>query len=118
MIPITLNLKNFMSYRELQLDFSEIHVACLSGENGSGKSSILDAITWCLWEEARSSSNEDLIRLGESDMSAELIFKIEDQLYRIMRSTRKKGKKKSESSLEFQVLSENGYKSITGKTIK
>ncbi|MBC7473103.1 MAG: hypothetical protein H7263_02335, partial [Candidatus Sericytochromatia bacterium] len=46
------------------------------------------------------------------------IFKIEDQLYRIMRSTRKKGKKKSESSLEFQVLSENGYKSITGKTIK
>lgn len=118
MIPVTLNLKNFMSYRNLELDFSEIHIACLSGENGAGKSSILDAITWCLWEQARASSNEDLIRLGESDMSAELIFRLEDKVYRIMRSSRKKTKTKTESSLEFQVLSDKGYKSLTGKSIK
>jgi exonuclease SbcC len=119
LIPITLTLKNFMSYKNLELDFSEIHVACLSGENGAGKSSILDAITWCLWDKARAPHNEDLIRLGEAEMSAELVFRLEERVYRILRSTKKmRGKRTSQSNLEFQVLSENGYKALTGKTIK
>jgi exonuclease SbcC len=119
LIPITLNLKNFMSYKNLELDFSDIHVACLSGENGAGKSSILDAMTWSLWDRARAPHNEDLIRLGESEMSAELVFKLEERVYRILRTTKKlRGKRTSQSNLEFQVLSENGYKALTGKTIK
>lgn len=119
MIPITLNLKNFMSYKSLELDFSELHVACLSGENGAGKSSILDAMTWCLWDKARAPYNEDLIRLGESEMSAELVFRLEERVYRILRSTKKlRGKRTSQSNLELQVLSENGYKALTGKTIR
>lgn len=117
MIPIKLSLKNFMSYKELEFDFSEIHVACLSGDNGAGKSTILDAITWCLWDNARSSNKEDLIRLGESEMNAEFIFSVNDAEYRVLRGT-KKTKKLAQSTLEFQVLAENGYRSITGKSVR
>ena len=54
MIPLKLRLSNFMCYREEQtLDFSGIHLACLAGDNGHGKSALLDAITWALWGRAR-----------------------------------------------------------------
>ena len=47
MIPVRLELKNFMSYGEqvTPLDFHGMHIACLSGDNGNGKSALLDAIT-------------------------------------------------------------------------
>lgn len=119
MIPINLSLKNFMSYKSLDLDFSELHVACLSGENGAGKSSILDAMTWSIWEKTRASSNEELVRIGESEMSVELTFQLEDRIYKIIRSTSKaKSRKTSQSSLEFQVMSDKGFKALTGKTIR
>ena len=54
MVPIKLKLRNFMAYRETELDFRGIHLAVLTGENGAGKSSLLDAITWALWGKAPS----------------------------------------------------------------
>ena len=45
MIFKKLSLKNFMSYSNAEIDFSGIHVSCLIGANGAGKSSLLDAIT-------------------------------------------------------------------------
>jgi exonuclease SbcC len=118
LIPVSLNLHNFMSYKTLDIDFSEIHVACLSGENGAGKSTILDAITWCIWNESRASHSDDLIKLGESELSAELIFDIDLQRYKIIRSSKKIGKKKvsAQANVELQILAEKGYKSITGKS--
>ncbi len=39
MIPVRLQVRNFLSYRDNvpPLDFAGIHVACLSGANGHGK---------------------------------------------------------------------------------
>ena len=51
MIPSKLKLNNFMSYRGETdiLDFDDWSVACITGDNGNGKSAILEAITWvCL----------------------------------------------------------------------
>ncbi len=80
MIPVTLRLKNFMSYGEAApvLDFELFHVACLSGRNGQGKSALLDAMTWALWGEARKSSgghkpDDDLVRIGEREMQVEFV---------------------------------------------
>ena len=51
MIPLRLTLKNFMSYRDGSppVDVAPIHTACLSGDNGAGKSALLTAMTWALW---------------------------------------------------------------------
>ena len=70
MIPVKLSMRNFMCYGDQvsSLDFSGIHLACLAGDNGHGKSAIIDAITWALWGKARAPRDDQLIHLGARDM--------------------------------------------------
>ena len=57
-----------MCYREEQtLDFSGIHLACLTGDNGHGKSTLLDAMTWALWGKARARRDDDLPTLRAAE---------------------------------------------------
>ena len=88
MIPQSLTLTNFMSYREATLDFRGIHVACLAGPNGAGKSALLDAITWALWGRSRARRDDELVHHGEVEMAVELAFELGDQLYRVLRRRR------------------------------
>lgn len=103
----TLSLHNFMSYADASLDLSCVSVACLAGSNGAGKSALLDAITWALWERARSTSDE-LVRLGEKEMWIDMTFEYESRTYRVRRSRLKRasksGKSTSKGTLDFQVL--------------
>lgn len=87
MIPLTLRMKNFLSYRgETPIfDFTAIHIACLSGDNGAGKSSFLEAIHWAIWGEARLGERE-IITIGEQEMYVELTFMVNDIAYRVNRN--------------------------------
>lgn len=67
------------------VDFSGIHLACLTGENGQGKSALLDAMTYALWGKSRASSADDLITRGESDMEVQLEFELTGSRYRAVR---------------------------------
>lgn len=100
-VPIRLTLHNFLSYADAGLDFSPFDLAVLTGPNGVGKSSLLEAITWCVWEQARASSDE-LIRQGEQTMWVELIFEHEGAVYRVVRRRVRKARA-GETTLEFQV---------------
>lgn len=119
MIPEFLRLENFMTYTEAELDFKSFRIACLAGNNGAGKSTILDALTWALFDSSRASDSEDLIRIGTPETRVELRFQLEGQLYRIIRSRRRKGKGKAsgKAALEFQIESPEGYRSLSGKKI-
>jgi exonuclease SbcC len=126
MIPVKLALKNFLSYGEdvPPLDFTRFHIACLSGNNGQGKSALLDALTWAVWGEGRKSSQEkkadkSLLRIGQKDMQVEFIFDLEGDRYRIIRSF-SLVKKSSRSSLEFQVFNQkvSKYISLTCPSIR
>lgn len=76
MIPIRLELKNFMAYRDAPaLEFNGLHVVCLTGENGAGKSTLLDAITWVLWGQARAKRDDELISQTESEMRVGFTFR-------------------------------------------
>ena len=110
MIPRRLALRNFMCYRAdvPPLEFDGITIACLSGENGAGKSALLDALTWALWGEARLRSDDDLIALGEQEMMVDLTFNLDGQDYRVLRK-RNKGKR-GQSQLEFQVRGDETWK--------
>ncbi len=94
MIPVKLNLSNFTSYgaNPPELDFTSFKLAAISGQNGAGKSSLLDSITWCLWGTSRAGDSSDaLVRLGQTEMFVELSFELDDHLYTVKRRRSKKG---------------------------
>jgi len=126
LIPVKLALKNFLSYGEdvPPLDFTQFHIACLSGNNGQGKSALLDALTWAVWGEGRKASQEkkadsSLLRIGQKDMQVEFVFDLEGDRYRIIRNYSLTGKS-SRSGLEFQVFNQenNEYVSLTGSSLR
>lgn len=117
MIPVRLELKNFMSYglNVMPLDFTGIHLACLSGDNGNGKSALLDAMTWALWGEARASA-DDLIRLGADEMRVTFDFNLDGNIYRVIRG---RGKRNAANIWEIQLQDTDGsFKPITGQGIR
>jgi len=117
MIPIKLQVQNFMAYKAAEtLNFTDIHVACLSGENGAGKSSLLDAITWSLWGKARVSQNDSLIHLGEVDMEVEFSFALGEETYRILRrrTTTRRGK----TELHFHIADVGGWRTLTESSMR
>lgn len=85
MIPTRLQLRGFLSYREqVDLDLTGVDIACLAGDNGSGKSALLDAITWALWAKARA-NDRDILTLGEQEMEVTFCFLLNGREYRVMR---------------------------------
>jgi exonuclease SbcC len=118
MIPIKLELENFLCYRQpAPLDFDGLHVACLAGDNGAGKSSLLDAITWALWGRARARRDDELIHLGQDEMQVEFTFDLEGNRYRVLRQ--RKAGKRGRSVLELQVAGEDDvFRAISEPTIR
>ena len=119
MIPVKLTLRNFMPYREAELSFEGIHVACLCGDNGNGKSALLDALTWALWGKARAKNDDELIHLGTLEMRVEFEFSIGRQLYRVIRKRSKpKTNRPGHPTLDLQIANGNGFRSIAGNSIR
>ena len=85
MRPNRLQLTNFLAYGDCELFLSDVHVACLVGDNGAGKSCLLDAITWAIWGKARGRRDVSLIRLGAEFTEVALDFDHAGHLYRIVR---------------------------------
>ncbi len=116
MIPIKLALSGFLSYRDLvELDFTAFELACISGPNGAGKSSLLDAITWALFGQARK-HDESIINLQSKVAEVALTFEYEGNTYRVQRAL-PKGKT---TRLEFQIYqpADVKWKALTGETLR
>jgi exonuclease SbcC len=116
MIPLHLRIAGFLSYRDpVDLDFSSFDLACISGQNGAGKSSLLDAMTWVLFGEARGKS-ADVIHLNLDVKAAEvaLTFAYEGNTFRVIR-TLPRGKS---TVLEFQIQNQDDWKPLTEKTTR
>ena len=104
-----------MCYRDpTPLDFSGMHLACLAGDNGHGKSALLDAITWALWGKARARSDDELVMAGEKDMEVEFEFQLGDAQYRVIR--KRELARRSRGALELQIKGNGDYRSVTAST--
>lgn len=115
MIPIRMHLAGFLSYQDpVELDFTSFDLACISGSNGAGKSSLLDAMTWALFGRAR--RRDDAI-INSHAQIAEVIFdfRYENNLYRVQRL---KPRDKT-SMLEFFICTEQGeWRALTEKSVR
>lgn len=91
-----LHIKNFLSFESADIDFSEYsgftfisginnYVSDNSSSNGSGKSSIWEAISWCLTGNTIRGSKEVKRLNSVDDCSVCLTFSIDEDFYRIER---------------------------------
>ncbi|RMF39905.1 MAG: SMC family ATPase [Anaerolineae bacterium] len=115
MIPIELRIRGFLSYRdEAILNFESFHTACISGHNGAGKSSLLDAMTWALFGRARR-NDENIIHLKEDVAQVSFTFAYEGNVYRVVR-TNPRGKT---TTLEFQIRQADGsWKPLSERSLR
>ncbi len=127
MIPARLSLRNFMCYLDNvpPLSFEGMHLACLCGDNGNGKSALIDAITWALWGKSRAKSDDELIHLGKGDMEVQFDFWVGDDLYRVVRKRTKarsrsgsgRAQRPGQTLLDFQIAAGQGFMSIAGDSV-
>jgi len=103
-IPKRLELSNFLAYRAPEpISFDGIDLACISGNNGVGKSSLLDAITWALWGKARARREDDLIHQGQREMRVSLDFEQDGLRYRVLRRRARAGRSAGRGTLDLLV---------------
>src|SRR5918992_820536 len=89
MIPIRVTMSGWMRYRDqTTADFAGARLLSICGENGSGKSSIFDAITFALFGHHRLGPQhvDELISDGGDQCAVELEFEQEGKRYRVRRT--------------------------------
>jgi len=87
-VPVRLKIENFRSFSEpveITLDFSNLF--CIVGENGAGKSSIIEAMIWSLFGASREGLKKakTVMRKGKSYVEVEFDFILQDGLFRVRR---------------------------------
>ncbi len=86
----SIELVDFLSHSDTKLKFEE-GVTIFVGDNGAGKSSIIDAITFSLFGQHTRKSNKGLIRRGTNQGYAKIEFSIKDKQYETVRKIDSKG---------------------------
>lgn len=70
---LTVTLKNFKSHSDRHFSFQP-GTNAICGENGAGKTSILEAIAWVLFNYRGNYKNEDFVRNGSGSAQATIAF--------------------------------------------
>jgi exonuclease SbcC len=92
--PLRLELRGFTAFRDpVEVDFSGLDVFAISGQTGSGKSSLLDAMTYALYGRVERVGDRvsQLISQGQPRMAVTLEFEVGRERYRVTRSTPSRG---------------------------
>ena len=85
MIFTKLKLVNFKSHENTIIDF-EKGISVIVGENGAGKSTILEAISFALFKQHTAKKIDDLVRNNADSMTVELEFNSNNREYKIVRN--------------------------------
>jgi exonuclease SbcC len=86
---LSVSLKNFKSHQDRHFVFQP-GTNAICGENGAGKTSILEAIAWALFNHRGAYKNEDLIRNGANSTQVQVTFvsSLDQRTYQISRCSR------------------------------
>ena len=88
MRPLRLEVRGFTAFREpVAIDFTELDVFAISGPTGSGKSSLLDAMTYALYGQVERVGHHvgQLVSQGQPRMAVTLEFEVGHDRYRLTR---------------------------------
>jgi len=114
MIPQVLDIEGFLSYKEhTEILFYDIDIACITGENGAGKSSILEAMTWALFGRARK-KDESIINLHCDKAKVAFYFEYEGNEYRVIREN-PRGKSQT---VELFIAGKKDWVDLTERTLR
>jgi exonuclease SbcC len=93
--PTHLSIEGLTAFRTLQeVEFSELDLFVITGPTGSGKTSILDAMTFALYGDVcrvKSGELRDLISHGATHVKVSLDFLIDGDSFRVARRMKKVG---------------------------
>ena len=103
MIIRRLELEDFLSYRRTHIEFPEGSIAIV-GENGAGKSSLLDAICFALYREAGRGGLHSLIRRGASRALVRLEFEVSGRRFLVEREIRRRARGRAVSDARLYAL--------------
>ncbi len=121
MILSKLHLENFKKYSAKTIEFGE-GLTGIIGKNGSGKSTIFEAILFALYGEAKNRGNKELLRnanASEKDaVVVELEFEFEAVLYKVVREFRGKAMSANAKFYKNGSLTTSGAKEVTSAIIK
>ena len=96
MRPVTLDMNGFASFREATtIDFTDADFFALVGPTGSGKSTVIDAMTFALYGSVPRWGRKGMVSLALAPTTGRatvrLVFEVEDQRYVVARELRRVG---------------------------
>lgn len=121
MILNNLELVNFKKYTQKSFSFEEGLVGIM-GKNGSGKSTIFEAILFALYGELKTKGSKDLIRnssVSEKEpVSVSLEFEFDGLTYKVVREFRGKALSANAKFYKNEELITTGAKEVTNSIVK
>lgn len=111
----SVSLRNFLSHEATDWQLNGARLASIVGANGAGKSSLLDGILYALFDSARGRTDE-LVKLGQTDMSASVTFSFAGAEYRVTRG--RSTKARGSSFLELAIQDGDAWRPLTRDTIR
>ena len=116
MILCKLKLENFKKYEYYTLDFSQGLIGII-GKNGSGKSTIFEAIYFALYGELKTKGYKEVVRNANATTKdvvlVELDFEFESIEYRVSREFRGKALSANAKLYKNEELITTGAKEVT-----
>lgn len=116
MILLNLKLENFKRYEKYYLEFQEGLIGII-GKNGSGKSTIFEAILFALYGELKNKGYKEVIRNSNASIKdlvlVELEFEFESITYKISREFRGKALSANAKFFKENELITTGAKEVT-----
>ena len=99
-----IQLQDFIAHKSTKLEFCK-GITVFVGHNGSGKSSVIDAVTFALFGKHTRKSNKNLVRRGANSAMVQMRFAINSREFQATRVLTGSGQ---QSSSQFTLVSDGG----------